>query len=216
MINVEYSRSSKVGAAELFLFETFEGDVNEIAELNKVLASHKVLTINEPETKPDFSDSKHVKSIGLESNKSEVNYHDFSFVDLRILFSANSPGETDLALCEIVEKATAFFRVTSHYGYQFKMPGEEEKSLVEKINACPETPTINASNIEFNEWKMEIDKLAKRNIDIGLLKEINSRGPKYLNEVIVLNSLTDEEFDKYCKLYREKEKLSFNHFNKQI
>lgn len=147
MINVEYSRSSKVGAAELF--ETFEGDVNEIAELNKLLASHKVLTINEPETKPDFSDSKHVKSIGLESNKSEVNYHNFSFVDLRIIFSANSPQETDLALCEIVEKATAFFKVPFEGEYCFKSPKNDGKSLIEKINECPETPTIQASKIEF-------------------------------------------------------------------
>lgn len=153
---MEYSRSSKVGAVEQY--ETFEGDANEIAELNKVLASHKALTFKEPDTKPSFSDSKHVKSIGLESNKSEVNYHDFSFVDLRIVFSANNPEETDLALCEIVEKATAFFGVTSNNGYQFKMSGDEEKSLVEKINACPETPTIQASNIELKtELIVEVD-----------------------------------------------------------
>lgn len=204
---MEYSRSRKVGAVELF--ETFEGDVNEIIELNRALTSHKVLSIKEAEIKPNFSDSKHVRSIGLASNKSEINYHDFSFVDLRIIFSANSPQETDLALCEIVEKATAFFLVASNNGYQFKMPGEEEKSLVEKINACPETPTINASNIDFNQWKTEIAKLAKRNIDIGLLKEFNSLGPKCLNEILTLNSLTNEEFEEYCKLYREKERLYF-------
>lgn len=204
---MEYSRSRKVGAVELF--ETFEGDVNEIIELNRALTSHKVFSIKEAEIKPNFSDSKHVRSIGLASNKSEINYHDFSLVDLRIIFSANSPQETDLALCEIVEKATAFFLVASNNGYQFKMPGEEEKSLVEKINACPETPTINASNIDFNQWKTEIAKLAKRNIDIGLLKEFNSLGPKCLNEILTLNSLTNEEFDEYCKLYREKERLYF-------
>lgn len=153
---MEYSRSSKVGEVEIY--ETFEGDVNEIAELNDILATNKALTIKEPKTKPDFSDSKHVKCIGIKSNKSEVNYHDFSFVDLRIVFSANSPGETDLALCEIVEKATAFFRVTSDREYQFKMPGEEEKSLVEKINECPETATIQASNIELKtELIIEVD-----------------------------------------------------------
>ncbi|WP_431811923.1 hypothetical protein [Lysinibacillus sp. FW12] len=201
---MEYSRSSKVGAVEIY--ETFEGDVDEIAELNDVLSSRKALTIKEPETKPDFSDSKHVSMIGIESNKSEINYHDFSYLDLRIVFSANSPQETDLALCEIVEKATKFFRVTSSDGYQFKMPGEEEKSIVEMINECSETATIQASNIEFNQWKTEIAKLAKRNIDIGLLKELNSHGPKGITEISALNSLTDEEFDKYCELYREKEK----------
>lgn len=107
MIHVEYSRSQKVGAVELF--ETFEGDVNEIAELNKVLSSQKVLADKDNDVVTNFSDSKYVKSIGIESNSSEINYHDFSFVNLRIIFTAKSPQEADLALCEIVEKATAFF-----------------------------------------------------------------------------------------------------------
>lgn len=119
---MEYSRSRKVGAVELY--ETFEGDVNEIAELNKALTSQKVPSIKETEIKPNFSDSKHVRSIGLASNKSEVNYEGFSFVDLRIVFSANSPIETDLALCEIVEKATKFFQVNSVGKYGFRVPGE--------------------------------------------------------------------------------------------
>jgi len=132
---MEYSRSSKIGAVEIY--ETFEGDVNEIAELNKALTSHKALMVK-----------------------------------------------------------------------------ENEKSIVEKINACPTTPTIQASIIGFNEWETEIAKLAKRNIDIGLLKEFNSLGPKCLNEILALNSLTDEDFDKYCELYREKEKLSLQQIYK--
>lgn len=134
---MEYSRSSKVGEVELF--ETFEGDVNEIAELNKALTSHKALMVK-----------------------------------------------------------------------------EKEKNLIERINECPETIKIQATNIEFNQWKTEIVKLAKRNIDIGLLKEFNSLGPKCLNEVIALNSLTDEEFDKYCELYRKKERLHFERIHKLI
>lgn len=128
---MEYSRSRKVGAIELY--ETFEGNVNEIAELTKALT---------------------VK--------------------------------------------------------------ENEKSLVEQINQCLETPTIQALNIDFNQWKTEIAKLAKRNIDIGLLKEFNSLGPKCLNEIMVLNSLTDKEFDEYCELYRERERLYFEQLHKQI
>lgn len=132
---MEYSRSSKVGAVELY--ETFEGSVNEIAELNKALASHKALTL-----KPEFT--VHV---------------------------SESIDESDTT-----------------------------KDVEEKID-------------EFTQWKTEIAKLAKRNVDIGLLKELNKLGPKCLIEVLALNSLTDEEFDKYCELYREKEKLFFEQFN---
>ncbi|MGE7839597.1 hypothetical protein ACQKNX_02280 [Lysinibacillus sp. NPDC093712] len=182
---MEYSKSSKVGAVELY--ETFEGDVNEIAELTKAL------TVKEIHNKHDFSDLKHVKWIGLKSNKSEVNYDGYSTLNLEIIFNANSRQETDLALCEILEKATAIFQVPCTDGeYHFSTPENNENSLVEQIN----------------QWNTEIAKLAKRNIDIGLLKELNSLGPKCLIEVLALNSLTDEKFDEYCQLYREKEKLS--------
>ncbi|UYB50181.1 hypothetical protein OCI51_26620 (plasmid) [Lysinibacillus capsici] len=141
MIHVEYTKSSTVG--EIEVYESFKGNVKEIAELNKALS------IKETGVKPNFSDSNHVQVIGIESNKSEINYHDFSYVDLRIVFSANSPQETDLALCEIVEKATQFFQVNSVGKYGFRVPGEEEKNLVEKINECPEGPTIQATKIEL-------------------------------------------------------------------
>lgn len=42
---MEYSRSSTVG--EIEILETFKGDVNEIAELSKSLASHKALMVKE-------------------------------------------------------------------------------------------------------------------------------------------------------------------------
>lgn len=42
---MEYSKSSKVGAVELY--ETFEGSVDEIAELNKALASQKAPMVKE-------------------------------------------------------------------------------------------------------------------------------------------------------------------------
>ena len=42
---MKYSRSSKVGVVELY--ETFEGSVDEIAELNKALASQKAPTVKE-------------------------------------------------------------------------------------------------------------------------------------------------------------------------
>ena len=76
---MKYSRSSKVGVVELY--ETFEGSVDEIAELNKALASQKAPTVK-----------------------------------------------------------------------------ENKKSLVDRINECPETATIQASNIELKtELIIEMD-----------------------------------------------------------
>ncbi|MEY9976580.1 hypothetical protein [Lysinibacillus sp. RC79] len=44
---MEYTVSRTIGEVEIF--ETFKGDINEIAELNKALASHKALMVKENE-----------------------------------------------------------------------------------------------------------------------------------------------------------------------
>ncbi|MGE8037836.1 hypothetical protein [Lysinibacillus sp. NPDC093692] len=142
---MKYTRSRIVG--EVVLFETFKGDVNEIAELSKALASHKALTV-----KPEF----HV----------------------------HVSGSID----------------TTRLSKALKAVQNINKDVEKKVD-------------EFTQWSTEIAKLAKRNIDIGLLKELNSLGPKCLKEILALNSLTNEKFDEYCELYREKEKLSFEQFN---
>ena len=103
---------------------------------------------------------------------------------------------------EIVELYKAF---TSHKALTVK----PEVHVSESTNESGTTNDVEKKLVEFTQWKTEIAKLAKRNIDIGLLKELNDLGPKGLNEISALNSLTDEEFDKYCELYREKEKLYF-------
>lgn len=161
----------------------------EVAELNKTLTY--------------FKDSKHVDFLGIAGNKSIIRYDGFSTVKLEIIFKAKSPQETDQALYEIVKAATMFFQMSLGEGYYFNAPGSEstgssatEKDVENKVD-------------DITQWNTEIAKLAKRNIDIGLLKELYSLGPKCLNEILALNSFSDEEFDKYCELYREKEKLFF-------
>lgn len=62
----------------------------------------------------------------------------------------------------------------------------------------------------FKMWQKEIEELATRAIDEGLLEQLRSMGPDALAEVLALNDMTDEQLSKYSDLYKEKSKLAKN------
>lgn len=53
-------------------------------------------------------------------------------------------------------------------------------------------------------WATEIEKLAARGIDQGLLAQLREMGPKAAPELAALNSLTDAELAEYVKLWQQK------------
>lgn len=60
----------------------------------------------------------------------------------------------------------------------------------------------------FKKWQFEIETLAKRAIDDGLLAELRDMGPKALGELMALNSMSDEQLSQYSSLYQEKSALA--------
>ncbi|WP_445479175.1 hypothetical protein ACULLL_01730 [Lysinibacillus irui] len=60
--------------------------------------------------------------------------------------------------------------------------------------------------VHFEGWQREIDQLATRAIDEGLLAELREMGPNALAEIVALNSMTDSQLSKYSELYRTKSK----------
>lgn len=68
----------------------------------------------------------------------------------------------------------------------------------------------------FKRWQQEIDELATKAIDKGLLEELRAMGPKALPELIALNSLTDAQMSQYSALYREKSKLAREQAEKEL
>jgi TP901 family phage tail tape measure protein len=58
----------------------------------------------------------------------------------------------------------------------------------------------------FSDWQKNIQALASRGVDEGLLKELREMGPKAAPEIEALNTLTDEQLDKYVELWRERQK----------
>ncbi|WP_187252126.1 hypothetical protein [Geobacillus sp. AYS3] len=60
----------------------------------------------------------------------------------------------------------------------------------------------------FKDWQKNISSLASRGIDEGLLQELRDMGPKAVDEIAALNSLSDEELNQYVQLWREKNALA--------
>lgn len=60
----------------------------------------------------------------------------------------------------------------------------------------------------FRDWQNNIASLAARGIDQGLLEELRDMGPKAVDEIAALNSLSDEELNQYVQLWREKNALA--------
>jgi TP901 family phage tail tape measure protein len=69
------------------------------------------------------------------------------------------------------------------------------KNLSDQVNA-------------FKDWQSNISSLAARGIDQGLLEELRDMGPKAVDEIAALNSLSDEELQQYVALWREKNALA--------
>lgn len=56
----------------------------------------------------------------------------------------------------------------------------------------------------FEEWSANIQALAARGVDEGLIAELREMGPKAAPEIAALNTLTDAELQEYVVLWRTK------------
>jgi TP901 family phage tail tape measure protein len=58
----------------------------------------------------------------------------------------------------------------------------------------------------FSDWQKNIQALAARGVDEGLLQELREMGPKAAPELAALNTLTDEQLSKYVELWKQRQK----------
>jgi len=57
----------------------------------------------------------------------------------------------------------------------------------------------------FENWQENIQALAARGIDDGLLQELREMGPKAGSEIAALNTLTDDQLSQYAALWKQKQ-----------
>ena len=56
----------------------------------------------------------------------------------------------------------------------------------------------------FENWTTNIQELAARGVDEGLIEELRQMGPKAGPEIAALNTLTDEQLTQYVALWKQK------------
>jgi chromosome segregation ATPase len=65
------------------------------------------------------------------------------------------------------------------------------------------------SQIEgMKDWAENLQELAEKGIDEGLLKELEEMGPQAASEIAALNQLSEPELKKYSDMWKEKSKLA--------
>lgn len=98
----------------------------------------------------------------------------------------------------------SFAGVFDEFSWEIKVSGEELLSNLE-------------SQVEgFKVWQNEIGKLSSKAIDQGLIAELKEMGPKALPELLALNSLTDDQLNKYSYLYQQKAQLAREQAEKEL
>jgi TP901 family phage tail tape measure protein len=68
----------------------------------------------------------------------------------------------------------------------------------------------------LEEWSANLQSLAQRGIDEGLLAELQQMGPKASVEIAALNTLTDEQLAEYVALWKEKNQLARQEAEKEL
>lgn len=67
---------------------------------------------------------------------------------------------------------------------------------------------LRGQNDAFKDWMSDLQSLASRGLDQGLLAELQAMGPKTSAEIAALNSLSESELAEYTALWKEKSELA--------
>lgn len=68
----------------------------------------------------------------------------------------------------------------------------------------------------LNEWSQLLANLEKRGISQGLLEELQNMGVESLADIRLLNSMTDEELNKYVTLWEQKQSAALKQSLKEV
>lgn len=86
----------------------------------------------------------------------------------------------------------------------------------EKVTGQQLLKSLKGQVVAFADWTADIQELASRGIDKGLLQEIQEMGPKAAAEVKALLSLTQAELKEYEGLWAEKNRLAREQATKEL
>jgi phage-related protein len=85
--------------------------------------------------------------------------------------------------------------------------------LFEKAQINAANPKTLLKNLQsqvkiMQQWLGDLQKLAKRGVDEGLIQELRKMGPAAAGEIRALTQMSDSELNKYVQLWKEKHQLA--------
>jgi hypothetical protein len=83
-----------------------------------------------------------------------------------------------------------------------------EKANLEPVKKADLTKALQSQVTAIRTWMTNLQGLAKKGVDQGLIKELQKAGPAAAMQVKALNSMSKPELDKYVALWREKNALA--------
>ena len=83
-----------------------------------------------------------------------------------------------------------------------------EKAEIEKTNPATLMKNLQGQVNIMKNWASNIDTLAKRGIDQGLLDSLRRMGPEAAGQIAALTRMSDSELNKYVGLWKEKHALA--------
>ncbi len=128
-------------------------------------------------------------------------HHDASY---ERIFAAQETYQAKFKEYQDTVKSTAESFIADLGGIFGKFNGEIIESQKD-LDKMSETLLENAEGQTdiMSDWADEMDKLAARGIDEGLLKRIRDMGPEAYNEVRALNNMTDEQLQEWVGYYEK-------------
>lgn len=83
-----------------------------------------------------------------------------------------------------------------------------EKAQINAVNPKTLLQNLQSQVKIMQQWLGDLQKLAKRGVDEGLIQELRKMGPAAAGEIHALTQMSDKELDKYVKLWKEKHSLA--------
>lgn len=93
--------------------------------------------------------------------------------------------------------------------------------LFEKVTIKATNPAELISNLRgqvqaLKEWAANLDELARRGLEKGLVQELRRMGPAAASQIAALTQMTDEGLTEYGKLWKEKMNISMTAAEKEM
>lgn len=70
------------------------------------------------------------------------------------------------------------------------------------------TKNLRDQVMSLQDWAIQLEALRKRKLSTGLVDELESMGPKAVEQLRALNSMTDKELKNYQNLYQQKSRIA--------